>query len=67
MVSDTPDRSPLGPHMGGLTGVPRGPPGGHKLSRLGELLNTQKNVHFFAPGGWAPRGPPGGSPQTPPE
>ena len=27
------------------------------LSRLGELLNTQKNVHF-----WPPRGPPG----TPP-
>ena len=26
-----------------------------KLSRLGELLNTQKNVHFFAP-----RGAPGG-------
>lgn len=32
---------------------------GLKLSRLGELLNTQKNVHFFAPaglpGGGAPR------------
>ena len=36
-----------------------------KLSRLGELLNTQKNVHFFAPRG-TPRGaksaPPGGTP-----
>ena len=31
-----------------------------ELSRLGELLNTQKNVHFFVPGG--PRGVPGGSP-----
>ena len=27
------------------------------LSRLGELLNTQKNVHFFPP---PPPGPPGG-------
>ena len=33
------------------------PKKGTKLSRLGELLNTQKNVHFFAPPG---DGPPGG-------
>ena len=33
-----------------------------KLSRLGELLNTQKNVHFFAP-----RGGPGGPKVHPPE
>ena len=45
--------------MGGPAGVSPGPPGRPKLSRLGELLNTQKNVHFFAP----PRGgPPGGLP-----
>ena len=32
------------------------------LSRLGELLNTQKNVHFLSPGGsGGPGGPPGGS------
>ena len=45
-----------------------------KLSRLGELLNTQKNVHFFPPGAGAragargtPRGVPGGVPRgTPP-
>ena len=30
-----------------------------ELSRLGELLNTQKNVHFFVPRG--PGGVPGGS------
>ena len=35
---------------------------GPKLSRLGELLNTQKNVHFFAP-----RGVPGGPKVHPPE
>ena len=54
----------------GLTGIPpgEGQNGGSrggrkkwpKLSRLGELLNTQKNVHFFAPPGGAPRGGPGG-------
>jgi len=43
-----------GPKMGG-------PKKGPKLSRLGELLNTQKNVHFFAPRGAPPGGPrPGG-------
>ena len=44
-----------------------GPAGGPKLSRLGELLNTQKNVHFFAPrGSRAPGGPkctPAGTPK----
>ncbi len=53
--------------------VPGGCPGGGKkwpkLSRLGELLNTQKNVHFFPPRGGrpggAPRGGPGGVPGTP--
>ena len=52
-------------------GVSRGgPKKGPKLSRLGELLNTQKNVHFLAPR--APRGPgaqnvhPGGYPLDPP-
>ena len=51
-------------------GVSRGgPKKGPKLSRLGELLNTQKNVHFLAPR--APRGPgpkmytQGGTPWTP--
>ena len=34
--------------------------GGENLSRLGELLNTLENVHFFAP-----RGVPGGPPETP--
>ena len=29
---------------------------GAKLSRLGELLNTQKNVHFLSPRGDPPRG-----------
>ena len=43
-------------------GVSRGgPKKGPKLSRLGELLNTQKNVHFFAPrGDGPPDGPLGG-------
>ena len=64
----TPDRGVLG-------GYPGGPPkrglsrGGQKmsqnLSRLGELLNTQKNVHFFAPPGGAPRGAPGGAKKVP--
>ena len=31
--------------------VPGGAKKWPKLSRLGELLNTQKNVHFFAPRG----------------
>ena len=35
------------------------------LSRLGELLNTQKNVHFFVPRG-APRVGGGGVPPIPP-
>lgn len=35
------------------------------LSRMGELLNTRQNVHFFAPG--APGAPPpGGAPGAPP-
>ena len=29
-----------------------------KLSRLGELLNTQKNVHFFVPRPGGARAPP---------
>ena len=61
---------------GGFRGGPGGRPGAArgrkkwpKLSRLGELLNTQKNVHFFALPGGAPGagqkctsrgGPPGG-------
>ena len=52
-----------------------GPPGGAKngqkwgpgkcpiLSRLGELLNTLRNVHIFRR---RPGGPPGGPPQDPP-
>ena len=32
-----------------------------KLSRLGELLNTQKNVHFFVPGAGPGGGARGGS------
>ena len=36
-----------------------------KLSRLGELLNTQKNVHFFAPPRDARGAPPGGSKKVP--
>ena len=46
--------------------VPGGAKKWPKLSRLGELLNTQKNVHFFAPRGGPPRGaPPGGAKCTP--
>ena len=59
------------PWLGPQTG---GPGGAQKLSkilsRLGELLNTQKNVHFFAPRG-APRGSQkgtqGGTPLDPPK
>ena len=40
---------------------------GLKLSRLGELLNTQKNVHFFALPGRPGRGNPPGAPKTPPK
>ena len=49
------------PKMGPKWGSGKKGKKGLKLSRLGELLNTQKNVHFFAPRG-APRGgsPPGG-------
>ena len=39
--------------MGGPGG---GSKKGAKLSRLGELLNTQKNVHFLSPRGNPPRG-----------
>ena len=39
--------------------------GGIFLSRMGELLNTQKNVHFLPPG--PSRGPPGGPPGAPPD
>ena len=35
------------------------------LSRLGELLNTQKNVHFFAPPGGPPPAPPQGGSKWP--
>ena len=55
------------PHFGPSRGAQKKSP---KLSRLGELLNTQKNVHFLAPR--APRGPrgpkvhPGGYPPGPP-
>ena len=37
-----------------------------KLSRLGELLNTQKNVHFLPPPGGSPRGGQNGTPGGPP-
>ena len=40
---------------------------GPKLSRLGELLNTQKNVHFFAPPGGSPPGSPKVHPRRPPK
>ena len=56
-------RAAMGVSQGGTQGCDRGSrggPGGPKkglhLSRLGELLNTQKNVHFLAPPGGAPRG-----------
>ena len=56
--------------LGGPRGGPRGARGGQKkckfLSRLGELLNTQKNVHILAPPGGAPRGAPKCTPQNPP-
>ena len=39
---------------GGRPGAARGRKKWPKLSRLGELLNTQKNVHFFALPGGAP-------------
>ena len=51
----------MGPNGGSPGGYPREAPkrgakkSVPKLSRLGELLNTQKNVHFLAP----PGGPPG--------
>ena len=45
------------PKMGPKWGSGKKGKKGLKLSRLGELLNTQKNVHFFAPRG-APRGEP---------
>ena len=59
--------SPLSPSLGPSSGaLPAGPALGQpsrgagktvpKLSRLGELLNTQKNVHFLPP-----RGPPRGA------
>ena len=38
---------PWGPRPGPCPG---GPKKGKNLSRLGELLNTQKNVHFLPPG-----------------
>ena len=44
---------------GGRPGTARGRKKWPKLSRLGELLNTQKNVHFFA----LPRGAPPGEGQ----
>ena len=56
----------MGAKMGGPAGVSPGPPGRPKLSRLGELLNTQKNVHFFAPPGGAPRGASRGVPKCTP-
>ena len=70
---------PGGAFWGGCPGPPflarpgRGAKIVPKLSRLGELLNTQKNVHFFVPRG-PPGGPPGGAhfggifytPQIPP-
>ena len=42
----------------GMAAVPRGRKKVTKLSRLGELLNTQKNVHFFAPRADRPGGAP---------
>ena len=50
--------SDIPPYMGPIGGVLKKAKKGQKsgiLSRLGELLNTQKNVHFFAPPGH-PRG-----------
>ena len=57
-----PDRG-VWPHMGGCPGDPKKWP---KLSRLGELLNTQKNVHFLALRGGAPPGSPKVHPGRPP-
>ena len=55
-------QAPGGPRGGSRGGRKKWP----KLSRLGELLNTQKNVHFFAPpGGGAPGGSRGGSKMAP--
>ena len=55
--------------LGGPRGGPRGARGGQKkckfLSRLGELLNTQKNVHILAPPGGPPGGPQNVHPKTP--
>ena len=45
--------APGNPQNGGSRGGRKKWP---KLSRLGELLNTQKNVHFFAPRGTPPGG-----------
>ena len=44
---ETPQIPPRTPKIGPKSG-PKNP---KFLSRLGELLNTQKNVHFFAPPG----------------
>jgi len=62
------------PRMGGPWGRPKNRKKWPKLSRLGELLNTQKNVHFFparapargAPGEGPPGGPRRGSKRAPP-
>jgi len=47
---DPADRPRAGPKNGRKSG-------GASLSRLGELLNTLKNVHFFAPPGGGDLGP----------
>ena len=63
LVETCPGGAPTGGSGGAQNGGPGGAPRGEKnfkLSRLGELLNTQKNVHFFAP---PLRGPPRGAPQ----
>ena len=68
MATVAPLGTPLDPHMAHMPrGAPSrgGPKKGQNLSRLGELLNTQKNVHFFAPPGDPPGGPLGGPPRPP--
>ena len=54
--------TPPDPHFGPCPGAPRGEKKSKFLSRLGELLNTQKNVHFLAPPGGPPGGPRWGTP-----
>ena len=64
----------MDPPKRGVLGGPLGGPGNaenhkFKMSRIGELLNTQKNVHFSGsggpPGDPPGRGGPGGAPTGP--